>query len=106
MSPDAHSPAERADAVLRAAEAAAAAARTGAREMPPETAETPPEVAPDVAAEAAGGAPDPAPHAAGAPARLLAAAADFEAGVAQARVELDALDDALERLGQTARPPQ
>jgi hypothetical protein len=91
VSPDAHSPAERADAVLRAAEAAAAAARTGASEPPPEPAEA---------------ASAPPPHGVGAPARLLAAAAEFEAGVAQARAELDALDDALERVGQSAPPSQ
>jgi phage shock protein A len=37
-------------------------------------------------------------HALGAPARLLAAAGELEAHVAQARAQLDALEDALRRL--------
>jgi hypothetical protein len=44
-------------------------------------------------------APEAPPvHEAGAPARLLAAAGELEAQVAQARAQLDALDDALARV--------
>jgi hypothetical protein len=110
VSPDAHSPAERADAVLRAAEAAAAAAQATAAAhaaSPPGPPDVPPAPEPPSAASPTD-APEPPPgaHVAGAPARLLAAAGELEASVAQARAQLDALDDALERLGQPAARPQ
>jgi hypothetical protein len=118
VSPDAHTPAERADAVLRAAEAAAAAAQAAAAaahaaslpppepqapppvpepEPPqPEPAPVSPEPEPALAAEAE--PPTPAVHEAGAPARLLAAAGELEAQVTQARAQLDALEAALARV--------
>jgi hypothetical protein len=114
VSPHAHSPAERADAVLRAAEAAAAAAQAAAAAAQaaslPQTA-PPPSVAvaprePEPPAE-----PEPAPpaeppiHEAGAAGRLLEAAGDLEAHVAQARAQLDALQDALARLERYDPPP-
>jgi hypothetical protein len=45
-------------------------------------------------------------HEAGAPARLLAAAGELEAHVAQARAQLDALEDALARLERDAAPAE
>jgi hypothetical protein len=129
VSPDAHTPAERADAVLRAAEAAAAAAQAAAAaahaaSIPPlpeppaaAPAAEPPAAEPPEAEAAEPPEPPPAAkppqaeaeadarallaHEAGAPARLLAAAAELEAHVAQAQTQLGALEDALERL---ARP--
>ena len=112
MSPDAHTPAERADAVLRAAEAAAAAAQAAAAaaqaaSLPaPEPPPSPePAAAPEPEPEpeppeppAAPEPPEPPIHQAGAPARLLAAASELEANVAQARAQLDALQDALARV--------
>jgi hypothetical protein len=106
VSPDAHTPAQRADAVLRAAEAAAAAAQAAAAAAHaaslPEPDPPPPPVAP---AE-----PDPPPeppiHEAGAAGRLLAAAGDLEAHVAQARAQLDALEDALARLARYDPPAE
>jgi hypothetical protein len=109
VSSDAHTPAQRADAVLRAAEAAAAAARGAAparATSPPEPAEPTPGV---VAVE-----PEPAPeaepeqpiHEAGAAGRLLAAAGDLEGHVAQARAQLDALEDALARLERYDPPAE
>jgi hypothetical protein len=106
VSPDAHTPAQRADAVLRAAEAAAAAAQAAAAAAHaaslPEPDPPPPPVAP---AE-----PDPPPvqpiHEAGAAGRLLAAAGDLEAHVAQARAQLDALEDALARLERYDTPAE
>jgi hypothetical protein len=107
VTPDAHSPAERADAVLRAAEAAAAAAQAAAAAAHaaslPAAGEPP---APTQRAPTAPAAPqateppaDASPaHSLGAPARLLAAAGELEAHVAQARAQLDALEDALRRL--------
>ena len=109
MSPDAHTPAQRADAVLRAAEAAAAAAQAAAAAAHaaslPEPAPPPP-VAPAEPAEPAEPAPPPEPpiHEAGAAGRLLAAAGDLEAHVAQARAQLDALEDALGRLERYDQP--
>jgi hypothetical protein len=106
VSPDAHTPAQRADAVLRAAEAAAAAAQAAAAAAHaaslPEPAPPPPVVEPAEAAEPA----EPAPpiHEAGAAGRLLAAAGDLEAHVAQARAQLDALEDALGRLERYDQP--
>ena len=110
MSPDAHTPAQRADAVLRAAEAAAAAAQAAAAAAQaaslPEPA-PPPVVSPVVSPLAPA---EPMPHAeppvheAGAAGRLLAAAGDLEAHVAQARAQLDALDDALGRLERYDQP--
>ncbi len=111
VSPDAHTPAERADAVLRAAEAAAAAAQAAAAaahaaslpgpgEAPPAPvveAPAPPAPAPPAPPEPPA-PPAPPIHEAGAPARLLAAAGELEAHVAQARAQLDALEDALDRL--------
>jgi hypothetical protein len=110
VSPEAHTPAQRADAVLRAAEAAAAAAQAAAAAAHaaslPEAAPPPPVVPaepaplpapPVVPAEAAPPA-EPPIHEAGAAGRLLAAAGDLEAHVAQARAQLDALEDALARL--------
>jgi hypothetical protein len=105
VSPDAHTPAERADAVLRAAEAAAAAAQAAAAAAhaaslpnpapPPAPADEPiappAPVAPTEPAE-------PPIHEAGAAGRLREAAGDLEAHVAQARAQLDALEDALGRL--------
>jgi hypothetical protein len=106
VSPDAHTPAERADAVLRAAEAAAAAAQAAAAQAsslpaPPEAApaETPPPPEPEPAP------PEAAVHEAGAPARLLAAAGELEAHVAQARAQLDALENALARVERRDRRP-
>jgi hypothetical protein len=79
VSTNRHTPAQRADAVRRAAEAAAAAAGAGTvARADPET-------------------PQPI-HEAGAPARLLAAAGELETHVGQARAQLDALDEALARL--------
>jgi hypothetical protein len=123
VSPDAHTPAERADAVLRAAEAAAAAAQAAAAAAqaaslpdpapvpavapveaaaPVESAVEPVEsaVEPVEAAEPAAPEPprEPPIHEAGAAGRLLAAAGDLQAHVAQARAQLDALEDALGRL--------
>jgi hypothetical protein len=139
VSPDAHSPAERADAVLRAAEAAAAAAQAAPVPAPavpeaqeaslpappvPEAqeaslpappvpeAQAAPVPAPPVpeAQEAPPAAPSDAtpPHAheAGAPARLLAAAGELETGVGRARAQLDALEDALARVGRTVAQPE
>jgi hypothetical protein len=111
VSPDAHTPAERADAVLRAAEAAAAAAQAAAAaahaaSLPaPEAAPPPPPPEPEPEPE-----PEPTPqvppvHEAGAPDRLLAAASELEEQVAQARLQLDALENALarvERVDETA----
>ena len=119
MSPDAHTPAERAHAVLRAAEAAAAAAQAAAAAAQaaslPDPA-PPPVVAPPAPVEPAPLAEEPAPdpeeaapadsatpaeppiHEAGAAGRLLAAAGDLQAHVARARAQLDALEDALGRL--------
>ena len=104
VSPDAHSPAERADAVLRAAEAAAAAAQAAAAAA--QAASLPP--APDEPPAPASEAPaDVVPaHEVGAPERLLAAAGDLEALVAQARAQLDALEDALARLEGPVEPAQ
>jgi hypothetical protein len=106
VSPDAHTPAERADAVLRAAEAAAAAAQAAAAaahaaSLPaPEATPPPPPPEPEPEPE-----PEPAPapqmppvHEAGAPDRLLAAASELELQVAQARLQLDAIEDALARV--------
>lgn len=121
MSSDAHTPAQRADAVLRAAEAAAAAAHAApaaahAASLPGPAPPPSEEPAPSVAAVADESPPEaeplpaPAPplepeppaeppiHEAGAGGRLLAAAGDLEAHVAQARAQLDALEDALARL--------
>jgi hypothetical protein len=107
VSPDAHSPAERADAVLRAAEAAAAAAQAAAAAAHaaslPAPSEAPPAPPPvEEVAEEVPPAPQapamPPVHEAGAPARLLAAAGELEAQVARARAQLDALDDALARV--------
>jgi len=109
VSPDAHTPAQRADAVLRAAEAAAAAAQAAAAAAHaaslPEPAPPPP-LAPAEPAEPAEPAPPPEPpiHEAGAAGRLLAAAGDLEAHVAQARAQLDALEDALGRLERYDQP--
>ena len=56
--------------------------------------------------------PDPSPpeeppiHEAGAAGRLLAAAGDLEAHVAQARAQLDALEDALARLERYDPPAE
>jgi hypothetical protein len=119
VSPDAHTPAERADAVLRAAEAAAAAAQAAAAaahaaSLPPPQPPAPapvqepeppqPEPAalePEPALAAEAEPPTPPVHEAGAPARLLAAAWELEAQVAQARAQLEALEAALARV---ARP--
>jgi hypothetical protein len=96
VSPDAHSPAQRADAVLRAAEAAAAAAaQTGATSLP--SAPALPDARPPTE-DAATPEASPHPHEAGAPARLLSAAGELEVSVAQARAQLDALERAFERL--------
>jgi hypothetical protein len=114
VSPDAHTPAQRADAVLRAAEAAAAAAQAAAAAAhaaslpepapsPPVVAPTPPVVAPPTPVVAPA-APAPPIHEAGAAGRLLAAAGDLEAHVAQARAQLDALEDALARLERYDAP--
>ena len=122
MSPDAHTPAQRADAVLRAAEAAAAAAQAAAAAA--QAASLPEPGA--SAGRGAGGprrgriAAEPAPlpepepeapaeppiHEAGAAGRLLAAAGDLEAHVAQARAQLDALEDALARLERYDPPAE
>jgi hypothetical protein len=76
---DARTPAERADAVARAADAAAAAvARAPRRGDPPRPA---------------------SPHGAGAAARLLAATTELEAQVARARAQLEPLDAALRKIG-------
>lgn len=103
MSPDAHSPAERADAVLRAAEAAAAAAQAAAAAAHAASLPTPgaPPAEPPAPApaEEATEAP-PSAHETGAPERLLAAAGELETQVAEAQAQLDALDDALDRLGR------
>ena len=122
MSSDAHTPAQRADAVLRAAEAAAAAAQAAAAaaqaaslpepapppvEEPaaPVVAESPPE--PEPLPEPEPEAPaEPPIHEAGAAGRLLAAAGDLEAHVAQARAQLDALQDALGRLERYDPPAE
>jgi hypothetical protein len=113
VSPDAHSPAKRADAVLRAAEAAAAAAQAAslpaapvpeaqAASLPappvPEAQEPPPPAPSD--------ATPPHAHEAGAPARLLAAAGELETGVGRARAQLDALEDALARVGRAVAQPE
>jgi hypothetical protein len=108
VSPDAHTPAQRADAVLRAAEAAAAAAQAAATAAHaaslPEPAPPPrPVVTPIAPAEAAPPA-EPPIHEAGAAGRLLAAAGDLQAHVAQARAQLDALEDALARLARYDPP--
>ena len=114
MSPDAHTPAQRADAVLRAAEAAAAAAQAAAAAAQaaslPEPAPPPPPVAPPDVSPVAPAEPtppaEPPIHEAGAAGRLLAAAGDLEAHVAQARAQLDALEDALARLARYDPPAQ
>jgi hypothetical protein len=114
VSSDAHTPAQRADAVLRAAEAAAAAAQAAAaaaqaaslpEPAPPPPPVAPPDVSPVAPAEAAPPA-EPPIHEAGAAGRLLAAAGDLEAHVAQARAQLDALEDALARLARYDPPAQ
>ena len=114
MSPDAHTPAQRADAVLRAAEAAAAAAQAAAaaaqaaslpEPAPPPPPVAPPDVSPVAPAEPAPPA-EPPIHEAGAAGRLLAAAGDLEAHVAQAGAQLDALEDALARLARYDPPAQ
>jgi hypothetical protein len=103
VSPDAHSPAERADAVLRAAEAAAAAAQAAAAAAQAASLPAPPEE-PAVPAPASAPAADATPaHTVGAPERLLAAAGELEALVAQARAQLDAFEDALARLEPPAQ---
>jgi hypothetical protein len=105
--------------VLRAAEAAAAAAQAAAAaaqaaSLPP-IAEEPPAAVPteppapseppaDASSEPA--VDVPAAHTAGAPERLLAAADDLGALVAQAREQLDALEDALARLEGPVEPAQ
>ena len=114
MSPDSHTPAERADAVLRAAEAAAAAAQAAAAAAHaaslPEPAPPPPPAVASVAAAPPTAPAEPAPpaerpiHEAGAAGRLLAAAGDLEAHVARARAQLDALEDALARLERYDAP--
>ncbi len=112
MSPDAHTPAQRADAVLRAAEAAAAAAQAAAAaahaaSLPEPGPQPPPEPEPVEAVDAVAPAeppPEPPIHEAGAAGRLLAAAGDLEAHVAQARAQLDALEDALARLARYDPP--
>jgi hypothetical protein len=114
VSPDAHTPAERADAVLRAAEAAAAAAQAAAAaahaaslpapEPPAAPAAEPPPGPAAAAAEPPPEPPEPPVHEAGAPARLLAAAGELEAQVAQARAQLDALEDALARIERADEP--
>jgi hypothetical protein len=109
VSPDAHTPAQRADAVLRAAEAAAAAAQAAAAaaqaaslpEPPP-----PPPVAPAELEAPPEPPPQPPIHEAGAAGRLLAAADDLQAHVAQARAQLDALEDALARLERYDPPAE
>ena len=114
MSPDAHTPAQRADAVLRAAEAAAAAAQAAAAaaqaaSLPQPEPSPPPVVAPDVSPVAPAEPTPPAEppiHEAGAAGRLLAAAGDLEAHVAQARAQLDALEDALARLARYDPPAE
>jgi hypothetical protein len=110
VSPDAHTPAQRADAVLRAAEAAAAAAQAAAAAAQaaslPQTAPAPPPVASPVAAAESAPPAEPPIHEAGAAGRLLAAAGDLEAHVAQARAQLDALEDALARLARYDPPAQ
>jgi hypothetical protein len=109
VSPEAHTPAQRADAVLRAAEAAAAAAQAAAAAAhaaslpdavpPPAPPVVPAEPAPPPAPPVVPAPPaEPPIHEAGAAGRLLAAAGDLEAHVAQARAQLDALEDALARL--------
>ena len=108
MSPDAHTPAQRADAVLRAAEAAAAAAQAAATaahaaSLPEPVPPPRPVVTPIAPAEAAPPA-EPPIHEAGAAGRLLAAAGDLQAHVAQARAQLDALEDALARLARYDPP--
>jgi hypothetical protein len=110
VSPDAHSPAERADAVLRAAEAAAAAAQAAAAAAQAASLPAPGE---PVAPSSPVGATEPAPaaeakpaHTVGAPERLLAAAGELEALVAQARAQLDALEDALARLERPVEQAQ
>jgi hypothetical protein len=50
--------------------------------------------------------PEPPIHKAGAAGRLLEAAGDFEAHVAQARAQLDALEDALGRLERYDAPAE
>jgi hypothetical protein len=109
VSRDAHTPAERADAVLRAAEAAAAAAQAAAAaaqaaSLPAPAAPAPAEPPPPPP-EPEPAPPEPAVHEAGAPARLLAAAGELEAHVAQARAQLDALENALGRVERRDRPP-
>ena len=111
MSPDAHTPAQRADAVLRAAEAAAAAAQAAAAaahaaSLPEPGPQPPPEPEPVEAVDAVAPAEpaEPAVHETGAAGRLLAAAGDLEAHVAQARAQLDALEDALARLARYDPP--
>jgi hypothetical protein len=49
---------------------------------------------------------EPPIHEAGAAGRLLAAAGDLEAHVAQARAQLDALEDALARLARYDPPAE
>jgi hypothetical protein len=114
VSPDAHTPAQRADAVLRAAEAAAAAAQAAAAAAQaaslPEPSPSPPPVVAPVVAPVAPAEPtppaEPPIHEAGAAGRLLAAAGDLEAHVAQARAQLDALEDALARLARYDPPAE
>ena len=115
MSRDSHTPAQRADAVLRAAEAAAAAAQAAAAAA--HAASLPPDPAP-VAAPAPEASPTPAAapypqlpreppiHEAGAAGRLLAAAGELEAHIAQAREQLDALEEALGRLERHDAPAE
>jgi hypothetical protein len=111
VSPDAHTPAQRADAVLRAAEAAAAAAQAAAAaaqaaSLPEPAPPPPPPVAPAEPEAPPEPPPEPPIHEAGAAGRLLAAADDLEAHVAQARAQLDALEDALARLERYDPPAE
>jgi hypothetical protein len=114
VSPDAHTPAQRADAVLRAAEAAAAAAQAAAAaaqaaSLPEPAPPPPPAVAPAEPEEPEAPEeppPEPPIHEAGAAGRLLAAADDLQAHVAQARAQLDALEDALARLERYDPPAE
>jgi hypothetical protein len=110
VSSDAHTPAQRADAVLRAAEAAAAAAQAAADAAHaaslPDPVPPPSGPAAPVAAVEPESDPEPPIHEAGAAGRLLAAAGDLEAHVAQARAQLDALEDAMARLERFDPPAE
>ena len=81
-----------------------AAGARAPRRSPRARAAAPARPSPAPEADPSPAAGEPPIHEAGAAGRLLAAAGELEAHVAQARAQLDALEDALARLSGTTRP--